>query len=154
MTSAPRMTSPTRRRVLQIGLAAPLALRLTPASATPETMRAAIDAFTGQAPVVEGRVALKIPLLIENGNSVPLQVSVESPMTPDDHVEAIALFNEINPISEIAVFRFTPRSGRATAQTRIRLNGTQHVHAVARMSDASHWSASTHVIVTAPACRE
>lgn len=148
------MTAPTRRQLLRLGLAAPLALHLAPAAATPETMQAAMDAFTGGAPVTAGRLTLKIPLLVENGNSVPLDVSVESPMTPEDHVEEIAIFNEINPIPEIAMFQFTPRSGAARAQTRIRLNGTQHVHAIARMSDGSYWSASTNVIVTAPACRE
>lgn len=148
------MTAPSRRQLLRLGLAAPLALHLMPAAATPETMQAAIADFTGGAPVTPGRLTLKIPLLVENGNSVPLDVSAESPMTPEDHVEEIAIFNEINPIPEIAMFQFTPRSGSARAQTRIRLNGTQHVHAIARMSDGSHWSASTNVIVTAPACRE
>jgi len=148
------MTPLTRRSVLRLGLAAPLALQLMPASATPEAMQAAIDEFTGGAPVTPGRMELKVPLLVENGNSVALQVSADSPMTPEDHVQEIGIFNEINPIPETVLLGFTPRSGRATAQTRIRLNGTQHVHAVARMSDGSHWSTSTHVIVTAPACRE
>lgn len=148
------MTAPTRRQLLRVGLAAPLLLHIVPASATPETMQAAMDTFTGGAPVTAGRLKLKIPLLVENGNSVPLEVIAESPMTPEDHVEEIAIFNEINPIPEIAMFQFTLRSGSARAQTRIRLNGTQHVHAIARMSDGSHWSASTNVIVTAPACRE
>ena len=148
------MKAPTRRHVLRMGLVAPLALQFAPAAATPETMQTAIDAFTGGGDITTGRVTLKIPLLVENGNSVPLEVTAESPMLPEDHVAQIAIFNEINPIPEVVVFQFTPRSGRATAQTRIRLNGTQHVHAVARMSDGSYWGASTHVIVTAPACRE
>ena len=148
------MTALTRRSVLRLGLAAPLALQIMPASATPEAMQAAIDEFIGGARVTPGRMELKIPLLVENGNSVALQVSADSPMTTEDHVREIGIFNEINPIPETVIFGFTPRSGRATAQTRIRLNGTQHVHAIARMSDGSCWSTSTHVIVTAPACRE
>lgn len=145
--------TPNRRLVLA-GLALPLVLRMTPALATPETMRAAMDAFTGGAPVAAGRVALTIPLLVENGNSVPLTVEADSPMTEEDFVEEIAIFNEINPLPDTVRFRFTPFSGLARAQTRIRLNGTQHVHAIARMSDGTHFSASTNVIVTAPACRE
>lgn len=143
-----------RRALIGYGLAAPLMLRLAPAHATPETMQAAIDDFTGGAPVTEGRVTLEIPLLVENGNAVPLTVSAESPMTEDDHVVTIAIFNEINPLPDTVRFHFTPRSGEAWAQTRIRLNGTQFVHAVARMSDGSFWTAKTNVIVTAPACRE
>lgn len=145
---------PTRRTVMAWTLAAPLALRLSPAAATPESMRAALDAFTGGAPVTEGRVTLDVPLLVENGNAVPLKVSVESPMTADDYVQEVAIFNERNPLPDVVRFHFTPRSGRAAAETRIRLSGTQNVHAVARMSDGSFWSAVTDVIVTAPACAE
>lgn len=150
------MTSPafTRRGFLAAGLAGPLILRLAPAAATPETMQAAIDEFTGGAEIAEGRVDLKIPLLVENGNSVALSVSAESPMTDEDHVTTIAIFNEMNPLPDTVRFHFTPRMGEARAQTRIRLNDTQHVHAVARMSDGTFWTSNTHVVVTAPACRE
>ena len=148
------MIRPTRRTMLAMGLAGPLVLRLRPAAATPETMRASVDAFTGGAEPTEGRVELKIPLLVENGNSVPLTVTAESPMTEDDFCETIAIFNEVNPLPDTIRFHFTPASGRASAQTRIRLNGSQTVHAIAKMSDGSIWSATTDVIVTAPACRE
>lgn len=144
----------SRRAAVSGLLSMPLILRMAPARATPETMQAALDLFTGGAPVTPGRVTLKIPLLVENGNSVPLSVSVESPMTPEDHVEEIAIFNELNPLPDTARFHLTPRSGLAAVETRIRLNGTQTVHAIARMNDGSFWSAETDVIVTAPACRE
>jgi sulfur-oxidizing protein SoxY len=144
----------SRRAAVTGLLSLPWILRMTPARATPETMQGALDAFTGGASVREGRVTLKIPLLVENGNSVPLSVSVESPMTPEDHVEEIAIFNELNPLPDTARFHLTPRAGLAAVETRIRLNGSQTVHAVARMNDGSHWSTTTNVIVTAPACRE
>ena len=144
----------TRRSALTALLAGPLILRMAPAGATPEAMQQALDGFTGGAEVTEGRVTLRIPLLVENGNSVPLSVSVESPMTLEDHVLQIAIFNEVNPLPDTARFHLTPRSGLAAVETRIRLNGSQSVHAVARMSDGSFWSAATDVIVTAPACRE
>ncbi|GGL63183.1 thiosulfate oxidation carrier protein SoxY [Wenxinia marina] len=147
----------TRRHALALTLAAPLVLRLSPAGATPETMRLAIEEFTRGAPVeqaAEGAIELKIPLLVENGNSVPLSVRVTSPMTPEDHVEEVAIFNEVNPLPDTVRFRFTPRSGTARADTRIRLNGTQRVHAVARLSDGRHIETYVHVTVTAPACRE
>jgi sulfur-oxidizing protein SoxY len=144
----------SRRTAMSTLLALPLALRMAPARATPDTMQAALDAFTGGAPVTPGRVTLKIPLLVENGNSVPLSVSVDSPMTADDHVAEIAIFNELNPLPDTARFHLGPRSGLAAVETRIRLNGSQTVHAVARLNDGSFWSAETDVIVTAPACRE
>lgn len=144
----------TRRKMLGMAMATPLVLRVTPARATPETMQLAIDSFTGGAVVHEGRVTLDIPVLVQNGNAVPMTVSADSPMTEDDHVETIAIFNEVNPLPDTARFHFTPASAIARVQTRIRLNGDQHVHAVAKMSDGTFWTASANVIVTAPACRE
>ncbi len=145
----------TRRHILAMSLGAPLLLVLgRPASATPETMRAAIDTFTGGTLPEEARVTLDIPLLVENGNTVPMTVHVDSPMTVDDHVASIAVFNELNPLPQVAVFHLTPRSGLATVQTRIRLGDTQTITAIARTSDGRLWSASTAVIVTAPACAE
>ena len=35
--------------------------------------------------------------LVENGNTVPMTISVASPMTADDHVKSIHVFNEKNP---------------------------------------------------------
>lgn len=144
----------SRRSAVTTLLALPLIVRMAPARATPETMQAALEAFTGGAPISPGRVTLKIPLLVENGNSVPLTVTVDSPMTEEDYVAEIAIFNELNPLPDTVRFHLGPRSGLAAVETRIRLNGTQTVHAVARMNDGSHWSAATDVIVTAPACRE
>ena len=144
----------SRRRILAWGAAAPLMLQVRPAWATPETMQAALEAFTGGATMQEGGIELRIPLLIESGNAVPMAVFVDSPMTDDDHVEAIAVFNEQNPLPEVVTFHFTALSGRAEAETRIRLSATQNVHAVARMSDGSFRHAATDIIVTAPACIE
>lgn len=143
------------RRLVIAGLATlPLMLRMTPAQATPEAMAAAIASFTGGAQLAEGFVTLTIPMLVENGNSVPVTVEVDSPMTAADHVTDIAVFNELNPYPDTVRFKLTPALGRAKVQTRIRLNETQPVHAVARLSDGTFWTARTNVIVTAPACRE
>jgi sulfur-oxidizing protein SoxY len=144
----------SRRAALALALGAPLTLAIRPASATPEEMEAAIDEFTGGANLQEGRVTLDIPQLSENGNSVPMTVSVDSPMTEADHVEEIAVFNARNPLPDIVRFRPTPAMGEARLSTRIRLGETQTIRAVARMNDGSHWTGSISVIVTAPACLE
>ncbi len=144
----------SRRRVLALGLAAPLMLLCRRAGATPEAMAAAIEAFTGGGTPAESGITLDIPLLVENGNSVPITVSVESAMTEEDHVEEIAVFNEANPLPDVVRVRLTPRSSLGRFQTRIRLAGSQTIVAVARMSDGSLRRAAVSVIVTAPACRE
>ncbi len=144
----------TRRNALALGLGA-LTITLTrPARATPEIMEQAIKAFTGGKRVQEGRVTFDISLLVENGNSVPFSVLVESPMTKADHVTRIGIFNEKNPLPDVAIFTLTPRCGRASVASRMRLNDTQFITAIAELSDGSYWSAVSEVIVTLPACVE
>ena len=137
-----------------LGLGLGLALTVRPAAATPDTMRAAIRNVIGEAPVRKGKVKLDIPPLVESGNTVSLSVSVESPMTADDHVKAIHVFNEKNPLPNVVGIRLGPRAGRATLATRIRLADSQTVTAIAELSDGSFWSDSVSVIVTLPACVE
>jgi sulfur-oxidizing protein SoxY len=122
--------------------------------ATPESMAAAMKAFVGEAEVREGRVTLEIPALVENGNSVPLTVTVDSPMNSQDHVKTIAIFNERNPQPNVAHFYLSPRSGRAVVSTRIRLGDSQNIVAIAQLSDGTFWSDRAELIVTLPACVE
>lgn len=112
----------------------------------------ALAKVTGGARVTEGRVKLALPGLAENGYSVPLTVSVDSPMTADDHVKAIHILSEKNPVAEIVQFNLTPRSGRAKVSTSIRMADTQKVMAVAEMSDGSFWSGGADIVVTLSAC--
>ena len=149
----------TRRNVLGLagkallaGAAATVLIR--PARATPEAMKAEIVKLVGDAKVTQGKVKLDIPPLVENGNTVPCTVSVDSPMTPADHVKAIHVFNEKNPQPNVISCYFGPRAGRATVATRIRLSDTQSVTAIAELSDGSFWSASVEVIITLGACLE
>jgi sulfur-oxidizing protein SoxY len=100
------------------------------------------------------RVRLEIAELVENGNTVPVTVSVQSPMTEADHVRRIALFTELNPEPGVAVFHLSPRNGRAQVSTRMRLATTQQVLAVAQLADGSFWQAAMEVVVTLAACVE
>ena len=143
-----------RRDLLQLGLATVGTVIVRPARATPEELQAAIRAYAGGATVRPGKVLLDISPLVENGNSVPMTVKVESPMTAADHVSGIAVFNERNPQRDVATFVLGPRSGRAEVSTRIRLATSQQLVAVARLSDGSFWSHSVDVLVTLAACLE
>jgi sulfur-oxidizing protein SoxY len=129
-------------------------LVVRPARATPESMAAAIQAFVGGAEVRKGRVALEVPPLVENGNSVPIKVTVESPMTSRDFVKTVAIFNEKNPQPNVASFHLSPRCGRAVVSTRIRLGDSQNIVAIAQLSDGTFWSDTAELIVTLPACAE
>ena len=142
------------RRHFLTGTAAIVVLPLGSASATPEAMAEAIKKMVGDAPVRAERVKLDLPPLIENGNTVPLVVSVESPMTVSDYVKTIHVFNEKNPQPQVFTAQLSPRSGKAIVGTRIKLGDSQKVVAIAEMSDGKFYSASADVIVTLAACLE
>lgn len=154
---ATRPTQPTRRQLLATTAALGTGMLMQERAAAtdlPKDLVAAIKAFTQGAPLREGRVTFEIASLIDNGNAVPILVSVTSPMTVADHVTAISVFNERNPQRDVVNAQFGPRSGRAELATRIRLATSQKLVAVARMSDGSFWSKTVEVIVTLAACIE
>jgi sulfur-oxidizing protein SoxY len=125
-----------------------------PAEATPAMLASAIRNVVGTATVQTGKVKIDVPPLVENGNTVPLTVTVTSPMTENDYVKSIHVFNEKNPQPNIGNFYLGPRAGRAQISTRIRLADTQKIVAIARLSDGSFWSVSADVVVTLAACTE
>jgi sulfur-oxidizing protein SoxY len=149
----------TRRKFLGLAGGAAMAgaipmVTLRPSEATPAMLAAAIRNVVGAAVVRPGKVKLDVPPLVENGNTVPMTVSVSNPMTPDDYVKSIHVFNEKNPQPNIGNFYLGPRAGRAQISTRIRLADSQKIVAIARLSDDSFWSAGVDVVVTLAACTE
>jgi sulfur-oxidizing protein SoxY len=148
------MNTPVRRRFIALlaGLAAAPLLPFRAARAQADPFAALLEQVTGGATVRPGRVKVDTPRLADNGHSVPLTVSVESPMTAADHVRSITLLSERNPRPLMATFYLGPKAGRAEVATRVRLNGTQRVLAVAQISDGSYWSGTAEVEVTESAC--
>jgi sulfur-oxidizing protein SoxY len=146
----------TRRQLLRLTAVAgaiPI-VTLRPLDAAPAMLNTAIRNVVGEAQLRTGKVRLDIPPLVENGNAVPMTVSVTSPMTPADYVKSIHIFNEKNPQPNIGNFYLGPWAGRAQVTTRIRLADSQKVVAIARLSDDSFWSAAADVVVTLAACTE
>ena len=135
-----------------IGLAS--VLPSSEARATPATMQALIRKTVGQAQLRKGKVTLEIPPIVENGNSVPVDIAVDSPMTLANHVKAIHVFNEKNPQSDVISVHLGPRAGRAKIATRMRLADTQKIIAIAELSDGTFWSDEIEVVVTIAACLE
>ena len=149
----------TRRKFLELAGGAAVAgavpiVTLRPLDATPAMLTSAIRNVVGEARLRTGRVRLDIPPLVENGNTVPMTVSVVSAMTVDDYVKSIHVFNEKNPQPNIGNFYLGPWAGRAQISTRIRLADSQKVVAIARLSDDSFWSVNADVVVTLAACTE
>ena len=150
------MTHGSRRSFLasSAALGAAAVLLARPAAATPETMREAMREKLGNAAIKPGRVTLDVPPLVENGNTVPMTITVDSPMSDADYVKAIHVFNEKNPQPYVVSAYLSPKNGKAVLSSRIKLADAQRVTAVAEMSDGSFWSAEADVIVTIAACVE
>lgn len=108
--------------------------------------------FTGGKTPQTGRITLNAPEIAENGNTVPISVSVDSEMTDSSYVESVTLLAEGNPNPGVATFHFSPMSGEATATTRMRLAKTQNVVAIAKMSDGSVFMDKKLVKVTIGGC--
>ncbi|HKU94143.1 MAG TPA: SoxY-related AACIE arm protein [Vineibacter sp.] len=156
MAHTPQTTTRRTFLVRSSGTAAALALGATsiPAHATPESLAASIKDVVGSAALRTGKVTLDLPPLAENGNTVPMTVTVDSPMTEADHVKAIHVFNEKNPQPYVMTAMLGPRNGRAQVAVRIKLNDSQKIVAIAETSRGEFWTASADVIVTLAACVE
>jgi sulfur-oxidizing protein SoxY len=151
-----RTMSVTRRGVLfaasSVAIGAALPQRAS--ASTPGQLEAAIRNVLGDVKIQKGKVTLDLPPLVENGNTVPMAVTVDSPMTKDSFVKAIHVFNEKNPQANVISVKLGPRAGKADVSTRIRLADTQRITAIAEMSDGTYWSDTQEVIVTLAACLE
>ncbi len=135
------------------GIAAAASLSLTPALyADAAAVNAAIAKLFGDRPITEGGVIIDMQEIAENGNMVPYQVSVDSPMTADNYVKSIHMFADGNPNPDMSVFHFTPASGVASAKSRMRLAKTQNIVAVAEMSDGTLVRGTREIKVTIGGC--
>ena len=144
-----------RRAFLLLASLAPFARRaFAQPNAHVSTTDPLVFSFTKGAPVMPGRVRLELPTLADTGHSVPMSVSVESPMSETEYVRTIVVLADRNPVRDVCWFYLGPRAARAEVTSRIRLNGSQHVVALAQLSDGTFWSAARHVEVREAACTE
>src|SRR5664279_3846077 len=86
-----------------------------------------IAKFTAGKTAEQGKVTIELPEIAENGNTVPLSIAVDAPMTADNYVSEIMVVSEGNPNPGVATFQLTPMSGKAQVATRIRLAATQNL---------------------------
>jgi sulfur-oxidizing protein SoxY len=147
---------PNRREFLigSAGIGLVSALPVGSASATPAMLEQAIRNVVGESNLQKGKITLEVPPLVENGNTVPVTIIVESPMSKADHVKSIHIFNEKNPQPHVISVALGPRAGKGRVATRIKLADTQRVVGIAEMSDGSFWTGEANVIVTIAACVE
>jgi len=113
-----------------------------------------VFSFTKGRDVLPGKVKIELPALADNGHSVAMTVRVDSPMNASQYVKAVHMIAEKNPVRDMAVFYFGPLSPRAEVATRIRLNGSQRLVAVAELSDGTFWSDAVQIEVREAACTD
>ena len=152
------MISPSlsRRGVIALagrGSAIALAACLVPrtAWANPSEAKALLGSLGPGTPQT-GKVTIVAPEIAENGNTVPISIDVDSPMTDANYVKTILMVADGNPLPGVARFDLSPANGRAHVEFRIRLAQTQNITALAMMSDGTMWTASKNVKVTIGGC--
>jgi sulfur-oxidizing protein SoxY len=145
----------SRRDAIILGAGgAALALAGWPGGALADAKAAAeqVAKFTGGKDPEKGKIAIELPEIAENGNTVPLMVTVNSPMESGNYVSDILVIADGNPNPGVAHFQFTPLSGKAVASTRIRLATTQNIVVVAKTSTGQVFSDQKLVKVTIGGC--
>tara|TARA_A100000164_G_C21755811_1_gene699241 strand:- start:50 stop:532 length:483 start_codon:yes stop_codon:yes gene_type:complete len=157
MVQSIEMKPVSRRILLQFGGAGALALLSTSllpglAKADAKAASESIKKLIGNKKIREGRITIEAPQIAENGNTVPIGFEVDSPMTDADHVKSVHIFADENPSPDVASFHFSAASGRAKANTRMRMIKTQNILAVAEMNDGSVFMAKAPVKVTIGGC--
>lgn len=148
------MRSIDRREAMRLGAIAVAALAAPMPALADAAAEAAemIKKFSGGKEPTKGKISLDLPEIAENGNTVPLTVAVESPMTAQSHVQEVLILAEANPNAGVAHLTFSPMSGKAEASLRIRLAKTQNVVAVAKTSDGGVYIEKKTVKVTIGGC--
>ncbi len=141
----------TGAAALTVGLVAPCTAADGPAPHSAEFERTLSGILNG-AVAKESGIEMNLPENVDNGDYVPVGLSVASPMTPEDHVKAIHLLSTANPRAHVATFRFTLLSGKARVTSRMRLAKTQEVVAIAELSDGTFLKAIQTVDVKVGGC--
>ena len=158
MSTKQALSAMTRREALLLAAGATIVaaggvvLKSGTANADQKMVDESVMKLIGDKKPVDGKITLELPQIAENGNTVPVGFTVDSPMTADNYVKSVHLFADGNQAPDVASLHFTPMSGKASAATRIRLAGTQNIVAVAEMSDGSVFRASQEVKVTIGGC--
>jgi sulfur-oxidizing protein SoxY len=109
-----------------------------------------LQPYLGSIRPQKGRVKLELPRLADNGYSVPLKVTVA--MGATDGARRLLLLSNRNPRPLMAEFEWGPAAATPSMHTRVRLNGSQTVYALAQWSDGSWWMDQAEVEVTESAC--
>jgi sulfur-oxidizing protein SoxY len=151
-----RLAGFTRRTILTAAVAGSAGFASATLAPTQPPGDDAVDLvkrLTGKTPTASDRLHLAMPQVFPNGYTVPLTLTIDSPMTEADHVRHISVLAPRNPLVEVATFHFVPQRSEARVSTRIRLAEPQYVLAVAEMNDGTLLMTETWVDVATNGCK-
>lgn len=80
------------------------------------------------------QIVLEAPGRAEDAAIVPISISMRFPQREERHVKKLFLVIDNNPSPVGGIFTFTPASGRADIETRVRIDAYTHVRAIAELN--------------------
>jgi sulfur-oxidizing protein SoxY len=87
--------------------------------------------------VSKGIITLETPVRAEDAAVVPIAVRAGFAQSRTRYIDKVYVIIDNNPSPVSAIFQFTPESGRADIETRMRVDEYTHVRAIAEMNDGS-----------------
>lgn len=106
-------------------------------AASPVWQKVRASLFEGRsiAPAPADMLVLEAPARAIDAAVVPIAIRTKFPQTASSHVSKLYLIIDANPSPISGIFSFTPDSGRAEIETRVRVDAYSHVRAIAELSD-------------------
>jgi len=90
-------------------------------------------------------ISLEAPLRAEDAAIVPISIKTRFPQTPARYIDKVYLIIDNNPSPISAIFKFTPLSGRADIETRVRIDEYTQVRAIAETNDGQLYMSTRFV---------
>lgn len=87
-------------------------------------------------------VKLEGPRRAESGAQVPVTLTVDSKLPNGNTIRKVYLFVDANPIPLVAIYNFTPLSGKAQISTRIRMETDSYVRVIGEAPDGKLYMSS------------
>ena len=80
-------------------------------------------------------ISMELPVRAEDAAIVPIAIKTRMLQSAARHIDKVYLIVDNNPSPISAIFQFTPLSGRADIETRIRIDEYTHVRVIAETND-------------------
>ena len=137
--------------MLRLLFALVLTVPLASFAASPSGFAPVAELLAGSTPHENG-LQLDLPSVSEDGSAVPVGIEFTGELQPGDRLSSLHLFATENPKPELIGFRLLSEYTLPSFNTRIRLNESQQVIAVAISEQGHSWVSAKDVRVTISGC--